>query len=665
MTRLAVLLSAVLALFAAPAFAVEAPPDHSFKMSVADPGVTYSPDRENVAVMNPATPQNGLLLVFLSGTGAAPRMYNRVLRSAVEDGGYHSLGLDWVNGFDTDSKGSNVFGPCGDDAACFAAARQEAFDGKDVTPKVSIGVTDSVLNRLINALTYLDKTYPSEGWGAFLQNGQPLWSKIVLAGHSNGSGEAAYIATKIAVARVALFSGPSDSTGTKPNFTAATWMTQPLATPASLWYAFGSERDLGGALDRIGRYHVNWPAIGLGQPTRIDGMAPPFGNAHALMTNLVPCAGCTAHNMTCGDQTPMNGTDAVFRPVWDYMLGSVMPVASHAATAPAPAPAPAASSSEPPAASADPSSAASDPPAAADASASAAADPAVDASLPTPQLVHYESNGLSLKAYLYLPPGNGPFPVYLWNHGSEQMPTFDKGLAKFWLGEGFAFFKPIRSGHGGNPGPYIGDEEQAVFAKEKSGALTRDAGNAQIFALHEKANEDVVNAYKWLIAQPFADKAHIAVGGGSYGGIQTLMTAAADGTQHLGIGAFVAMSPAAESWRPAWGDELKSKIAAATAPIFLAQARNDFNLGPTEVLGGPVNKRGAPSACFLFPVESGIPVKSTDPHMEGHAGFFADPTAWGSSVIAFLKATHVAAPDTPDPPPPATKPSACSPSETP
>ena len=63
----------------------------------------------------------------------------------------------------------------------------------------------------------------------------------------------------------------------------------------------------------------------------------------------------------------------------------------------------------------------------------------------------------------------------------------------------------------------------------------RDAGNAQIFALHEKANEDVVNAYKWLIAQPFADKSRMVVGGGSYGGIQTLMTAAADGTQKLGI----------------------------------------------------------------------------------------------------------------------------------
>jgi carboxymethylenebutenolidase len=628
------LLVALFTALAVPALAVEAPPDHSFKMSVADPGQTYSPNRENLAVMNAATTSNGLLLVFLSGTGAAPHMYNRLLRSAVEDGGYHSLGLDWVNGFDTDSTGTNIFGPCGDDGACFIAARQEAFDGKDATPKVTIGVTDSVLNRLIKALAYLDKTYPTEGWGAFLANGQPVWSKIVLAGHSNGSAEAGFIASKIAVARVAMFSGPSDSTGTKPGFTPASWMIGTIATPASLWYAFGSERDVAKKLDRIDRYRVNWPALGLGQPVRIDGMAAPFNNAHAMTTDLKPCSGCTAHNMPVSDKTPLDASgNAVYRPVWDYMLGSVMPTASAAA---------------------DP------PPAAAPAPATATAPAAADTDLPTPQLVHYDSNGVSLKAYLYLPPGTGPFPVYLWNHGSDQMPLLDKPVAKFWLGEGFAYFKPIRAGHGGNPGPYIVDAEKALRAKWKAKTLTTSALNAQTFALHEKANEDVVNAYKWLIAQPFADKRRIVVGGGSYGGIQTLMTAATDGTQKLGIGAFVAMSPAAESWRTAWGDELKTKIAAATAPIWLGQARNDYNLGPTETLGPLIDQRKSPSQCWLFPEEKGIPVKSDDPRVEGHVGFFNDPAAWGASVVAFLKAANVAPASTPDPAPPVTAPSHCS-----
>jgi pimeloyl-ACP methyl ester carboxylesterase len=241
-----------------------------------------------------------------------------------------------------------------------------------------------------------------------------------------------------------------------------------------------------------------------------------------------------------------------------------------------------------------------------------------------------------------VPAGTGPFAVYLWNHGSEADPSQEKKVAQFWLGQGFAFFKPIRSGHGGNPGNYIVDSEKAIFAQEKAGTLNRAAGNAAILALHKRANEDVVNAYKWLIAQPFADKRRIVVGGGSYGGIQTLLTAEANAKQNLDIAAFVAMSPAAESWRPAWSKDLESAIRASKGPIFLTQARNDYNLGPTKVLGPLVEARGAPSTCLLFPEHiGGAFLKSDDPHAQGHAGFFGDPAVWGGAVIDFLKASQV------------------------
>jgi dienelactone hydrolase len=182
----------------------------------------------------------------------------------------------------------------------------------------------------------------------------------------------------------------------------------------------------------------------------------------------------------------------------------------------------------------------------------------------------------------------------------------------------------------------------AILAQEKAGTLKRKAANAAILALHERANEDVINSYKWLIAQPFADKQRIVVGGGSYGGIQTLLTAEQNARENLGIAAFVAMSPAAESWRPAWSQDLARAIRAAKGPIFLTQARNDYNLGPTKELGPLVEARGAPSTCLLFPEHlGGAPLHSDDPHAQGHAGFFADPSAWGGAVIDFLKASRV------------------------
>lgn len=325
MRRLYPLTILFLALLAGPAISRQAPPDHTFTTEEANPGESFSPNRKNVAVYDPAVKSNGELLVFLPGTGTPPIEHDRVLRSAVEDGGFHSLGLDWVNGFDMSSRGTNIFGPCGNDATCFADVRLEALDGIDHSPKVVIDQKNGILNRLVLALTYLDHTYPTEGWGAFLSGGQPVWSKIAIAGHSNGSGEAAFIASRYQVARVALFSGPIEAAGDAAPFTAASWLTAPLATPISLWYAFASTRDNKLPLDRIDRDLVAWSALGLdpsGNPTVIDNVAPPFGGAHALITKIAPCAGCDAHNMTAGQKTPMNAGVAVFRPVWDYMLGS-------------------------------------------------------------------------------------------------------------------------------------------------------------------------------------------------------------------------------------------------------------------------------------------------------------------------------------------------------
>lgn len=636
--------TAFLALAAPPVRAEEAPPDHSFTAQQADSGQSYSPNRQNLAVADPNAASNGKLLVFLSGTGAAPRMYNRVLRVAVEQLGYHAIGLDWPNGFDTEGgKGSNVFGPCGEDAACFAAARLEAFDGQDHTPAVTIAPQDAVLHRLTKALAYLQQTYPNEGWGAFLVNGAPDWSRIVLGGHSNGSGEAAFIATQEAVSGVVLFSGPADSTGTDGHFVPAPWLAGPKATPTSRWWAFVEQHDNAAPLHRFDRYQVTFPALGLtgaAGMTLVDGAAAPYGNAHALMTALTPaaCGGgkCTPHNMVAGDNTPLAGDGtAVYRPVWVTMLagaaGGTAATGAAISATPATDGAAAKTAAAAPAATQAATAPASPPPA-----------PAGIAGLPTPTVVSYQSNGLTLKALLYQPAGNGPFPAYLWNHGSEAMPIRDLQLAKFWTNQGFVFFKPIRAGQGGNPGPYILDTERAIIAKAKAGQLPQATAATQRIALHERANEDVVNAYKWLIAQPFVDKTQVVVGGGSYGGIQTLLTAEADALQNLGVKCFVAMSPAAESWAPLWARRLTRAVLQARAPIYILQAHNDYNLGPTTVLGPLVTAKGGANRCALFPDHVGSgPAETDDPHAQGHGGFFADPADWGATVMAFVKACGI------------------------
>jgi carboxymethylenebutenolidase len=252
--------------------------------------------------------------------------------------------------------------------------------------------------------------------------------------------------------------------------------------------------------------------------------------------------------------------------------------------------------------------------------------------LPAPEVVHYSSGGLSLKGFLYRPAGKGPFPAVLWNHGSEANPGPDRNVAKFWLGQGFVYWKPLRSGHGGNPGPLLKDQQEAIFA----GPGTHAEKFQRIAALHQKANDDVVAALRWLQSQPFVDAKRIVLSGGSFGGIQTLLTAERDAREPLGVKCYLAMGPAAMMWNADWSERLSKAVRTSRAPIFLVQAQNDFNLGPSEVLGPLVDAKGAPSRHKVFPTHLS-PGGDPSDHQQGHGYFFLDPGAWEKEVLAYLR----------------------------
>src|SRR5690349_5882473 len=75
-----------------------------------------------------------------------------------------------------------------------------------------------------------------------------------------------------------------------------------------------------------------------------------------------------------------------------------------------------------------------------------------------PQIVDIPSGTLRLKGYLWKPPGSGPFPAVLFNHGSGgadaahtagmTMTEAAAKLAPTFLKHGYAFFYPCRRGQG-------------------------------------------------------------------------------------------------------------------------------------------------------------------------------------------------------------------------
>lgn len=199
---------------------------------------------------------------------------------------------------------------------------------------------------------------------------------------------------------------------------------------------------------------------------------------------------------------------------------------------------------------------------------------------PNAKLVSFPSPGGTLYGFLYIPERTGPFPAVLWNHGSEKRPGWQPELAAFYNAHGFVFFLPHRRGQGRSSGVYIMDE------------IHRGANAAQA---HEDANRDVVAALNWLKTQPQVDAGRIVVSGCSFGGIQTLLTAG----KGLGVRAFIAFAPAAQSWGNGAVDQmLEDAVRQAKAPVFILQAKNDYSTAPAEVLRKIAKAHGGQSRIY-------------------------------------------------------------------
>lgn len=172
-----------------------------------------------------------------------------------------------------------------------------------------------------------------------------------------------------------------------------------------------------------------------------------------------------------------------------------------------------------------------------------------------PQEVTIPAGPYQLHGCVWAPAGPGPYPVMIFNHGSEKNPDpcGPPDLGYFYQKKGFAFFAFQRHGHGASPGDYIMDLQFRAFA---SHPLNWNAARREVVGLHELYNKDVEAAVIWVKQQKWADPQRIAMTGISYGGIQTILTA----EKGLGIRAFLPFAPAAETWNSVLADRLKQAV---------------------------------------------------------------------------------------------------------
>jgi hypothetical protein len=281
--------------------------------SATDPGIDSNNDAH--VAMNPApgAVARGKLFVFLPGTGAVPTMQQLILGAAAARG-YHAIGLSYPN-----STAVGVL--CADDIDpdCFWNVRREVVTGVNTSDRIQITPANAITNRLDKLLRYLQTQYPTEGWGQFLVSGAIDWSRVSLAGHSQGGGHVGVLAKLVALDRAVYFSSPAD--WRQVSDAPATWLSRPNVTAASLQYAFIHEQD---QLVPVAQARANWIALGLdalGVVTSIDGAAAPFGGSHQLTTRAVPLLAGSYHGASVVDAaTPRAASGApLFEAVWTYL----------------------------------------------------------------------------------------------------------------------------------------------------------------------------------------------------------------------------------------------------------------------------------------------------------------------------------------------------------
>jgi len=256
-----------------------------------------------------ASPRNRLF-VFFPGSFGKPENVKMIVETAAHLG-LHAIGLRYPNRWTVNTLCNNN----SNDLDCHEKVRLEILDGIDRSPLVTITRANSTENRLIALLHYLDRQFPNEGWGQYLDNdGAIRWNAVVVAGHSQGGGHAAIIAKYHEVARLAMFAWTDLRDGQ-----VVPWIGTGNATPVERYFGFNHLQDaLAGRL-------AAWHAFGMdqfGHVVDVDTASAPYGGSHQLVTGVEPASAGRYHGSVVSDRYTPKTADGtpVLLPVWQFLI---------------------------------------------------------------------------------------------------------------------------------------------------------------------------------------------------------------------------------------------------------------------------------------------------------------------------------------------------------
>ncbi len=299
-------------------------------------------------------------------------------------------------------------------------------------------------------------------------------------------------------------------------------------------------------------------------------------------------------------------------------------------------------------------------------------------------VVSFPSGDLTLGGVLYKPEGAGPFPAFLFNHGSAPGRLNDQAfeaVGPLFRDRGWVLFAPYRRGQGlsASAGPFVGDviagaqrrsarrvlpivalasvlvlagqilatRRRRLWLRVVSAAVLVVASSGVAYASHVRAGaaalvttletdhlDDHLAALDWLRAQPFVDPDRIATGGNSFGGVVTVL-----GAERVPYCAAVDASGGAESWRTAPGlrARMTRAVLSSQSPVFFFQAANDYDLAPSRSLAEAMSSAGLPHEIKIYPPFG-------ESAAAGHSFAWRGSAVWAEDVFDFLDAHCVLEP---------------------
>ena len=241
-----------------------------------------------------------------------------------------------------------------------------------------------------------------------------------------------------------------------------------------------------------------------------------------------------------------------------------------------------------------------------------------------PTVHDFSSGPHQLKGFLFTPPGDGPFPCMLYNHGSGLVEGHEDnatpGIAVLLKSWGIACFYPHRRGYGFSHGPNWRSECPAPeFSPEYNAQLVKRLG---------AESDDVLAAFEYVRTLPAIDAARIGVMGSSFGGVNTLLAAAREARFRCAV----EFAGAAMNWdrNTTIAAYMMEQAKRVSMPIFFAQAANDFSVRPTQEIAAALAGTTVQFEAKIYPAFGHT-------HHEGHFLAGRGPQVWGPDVRRFLE----------------------------